>query len=243
MRTSACTFALLMFLPAAALAREGRDDGGPRRARWGGLGFMQLGTHIGPVADVAGTLRAPDALGERATGPGFGYSVGGGGRAVALRRLVLGGRGFGTFAPRVGGERGSASFTGGGGGLELGVAAVNRDHWLLIPYVGGGGGGITMQVSNDSDGELFVADDEAIPSGGQRTYDAGFAYLEFGVGAHRLLFFGGGGLALGVDVGGMFTVASTPWSAGGRELEGVGRGRFSGGFLRLTIGGGGFSFD
>ena len=204
---------------------------------------MQLGTHIGPVADIAGTLREPTALGARATSPSFGYTIGGGGRALMLRRLVIGGRGFGVFTSRVGGDRGFASVTGGGGGLELGVAAVNRDAWLLIPYVGGGGGGVTVEVDNASDGPLTIADDEEIPVGGQRSYEAGFGYIEFGLATHRLLFFGDGGFALGLDVGGLVSVAPTPWSTGGRDLEGIDRARLSGGFLRLSIGGGGFLFD
>ena len=204
---------------------------------------MQVGTHIGPIADIAGTLRDPNALGGRATSPEFGYTIGGGGRALLLRRLVIGGRGFGVFTPRVGGDRGFARVTAGGGGFELGVAAVNRDAWLLIPYVGGGGGGVTVEVANESDAPLTVADDEEIPVRGQRSYDAGFGYIEFGLATHRLLFFGSGGFALGLDVGGIISVAPGPWSTGGRDLDGIDRARVSGGFLRLTIGGGGFTFD
>lgn len=245
MRTPACILALALFTPALAHAHGGEDhkDEGPRRARIGGLGYMQLGTHIGPIGDIAGTLRAPDALGDRATSPEFGYTIGGGGRALILRRLVIGGRGFGVFTPRVGGDRGFATMTAGGGGFELGVAAVNRDHWLLIPYVGGGAGGVNVEVANDSETPIVIADDEEIPVDGQRTYDAGFGYIEFGLATHRLLFFGSGGFALGLDVGGIISVAPTPWSTGGRDLDGIDRARLSGGFLRLTIGGGGFTFD
>lgn len=242
MRTPACILALALFTPVTALAADG-ERSEPRRARIGGLGFMQVGTHIGPIADIAGTLRDPNALGGRATSPEFGYTIGGGGRALLLRRLVIGGRGFGVFTPRVGGDRGFARVTAGGGGFELGVAAVNRDAWLLIPYVGGGGGGVTVEVANESDAPLTVADDEEIPVRGQRSYDAGFGYIEFGLATHRLLFFGSGGFALGLDVGGIISVAPTPWSTGGRDLDGIDRARVSGGFLRLTIGGGGFTFD
>ncbi len=245
MRRLACSIALMLLMPAAAHAHEGdhEADDGPRRARIGGLGFMQLGTHIGPVGDIAGALQEPNALGSRAVSPEFGYTIGGGGRALLLRRLVIGGRGFGVFTPRVGGDRGFANITAGGGGFEFGIAAINRDAWLLIPYVGGGAGGITVEVSNESDGALTVAEDEAIPADGQRTYDAGFGYVEFGLATHRLLFFGSGGFALGLDVGGIISVAPSAWSTGGSNLDGIDRARLSGGFLRLTIGGGGFSFD
>ena len=243
MRLPTYLFALTMLSPALASANDGREDSGPRRARSGGVGFMQLGTHIGPVADVARTLRDPGALGDRAISPSFGYTIGGGGRALLLRRLVIGGRGFGLFTPRVGGDRGVATITAGGGGFELGVAALNSNAWLLIPYVGGGAGGITIEVANESSGSLTIADDEAIPRGGTRTYDAGFGYLEFGLAAHRLLFFGDGGFAVGVDVGGIVSVGPQKWNTAGRNLDGIDRPKLSGAFLRLTIGGGGFSFD
>ncbi len=245
MRTPACILALALFAPALAHANGGGEPSaeGPRRARIGGLGYVQLGTHIGPIGEIAETLRAPNALGDRSTSPEFGYTIGGGGRALILRRMVVGGRGFGVFTPRVGSDRGFATMSAGGGGLELGVAAVNRDHWLLIPYVGGGAGGVSVEVANDADTAIVIADDEEIPVDGQRRYDAGFGYIEFGLATHRLLFFGSGGLALGLDFGGIFSVAPTPWSTGGRDLDGIDRARLSGGFLRLTIGGGGFSFD
>lgn len=247
MRLSLCIAALVLFAPALAQAHgghEGEDsESKPRRARIGGLGYMQLGTHIGPVGDVASALTPASALGDRATSPGYGYTIGGGGRALILRRLVIGGRGFGVFSARVGGDRGFAQVSGGGGGLELGVAAVNRDAWLLIPYVGGGGGGLTVEVSNESEAPITIADDESIPSQGSRAYDAGFGYVEFGLATHRLLFFGDGGFALGFDVGATISVAPSPWSTGGQDIEGMGRARLSGGFLRLTLGGGGFWFD
>lgn len=247
MRLSVCIAALVLLAPTLAHAHGGhqRGDREPkkRRARLGGLGYMQLGTHIGPVGDVEAALTPDAALGERATSPGFGYTVGGGGRTLILRCLVIGGRGFGVFSARVGGDRGSANITGGGGGLELGVAAVNRDSWLFIPYVGGSAGGLTLEVSSEAEGAVTIADDQPIPGQGSRTYDTGFGDVEFGLATHRLLFFGEGGFALGFDIGATVSVAPSPWSTGGQDIDGVERGRLSGGFLRLTIGGGGFWFD
>lgn len=240
MRRLACTLALTLFAPSVAQAN---DKSPIRRARSGGLGFLQLGTHIGPVGGVRSALRAPDGLGAGATSPEFGYTVGGGGRALLWRRLVIGGRGFGTFSPRVGGANGRATFAGGGGGLELGVAAVSRSAWLLIPYVGGGAGGVHMDVANTSTDAIVIADDEAIPPEGTRSYDAGFGYIELGLAAHRLLFWNTGGFAVGVDAGAMVTIASSPWSTDAQTVDGLSRARLSGGFLRLTLGGGGFSFD
>ena len=245
MRVLPCVVAVALLSPALAHAHDGEHEHRttPRRAKFGGLGFMHVGTHVGPVADVASTLREANALGEQATSAQYGYTIGGGGWSLLHRRLVIGGRGFGLFSPRIGSDRGTAEITAGGGGFQLGVAAVNRDPWILIPYVGGGGGGISMEITNRSDAAVTIADDEPIPSEGQRRYDAGFGYLEFGMMAHRLLFFGSGGFAVGFNVGGMVSVVASEWNTGERTLEGVDRPRLSGGFFRITLGGGGFHFE
>ena len=190
--STAAAFTIALFGSATASAHGGHEhEPGPEtRPRWGGLGYMQLGTFIGPVGDIGRSLRAEGSLGPGATSPEFAYTIGGGGRSLLLSRLVIGGKGFGIFAPRVGSEAGTASFNGGGGGLELGIAAVNRKKWLFIPYVGGGGAGLGVDVTNDGTTPLAIGDDEPIPSGGRRRYESGFGYLEFGAGTHRLFFMG-----------------------------------------------------
>ncbi|MEM6292480.1 MAG: hypothetical protein AAGA54_14490 [Myxococcota bacterium] len=230
---------------ATASAHGDHDHSKSRttRARWGGLGYMQLGTFIGPVGDIGRSLRADGALGPNASSPEFAYTIGGGGRALVLSRLVIGGKGFGLFAPRIGSDVGTATFAGGGGGLEIGVAAVNRRNWLFIPYVGGGGMGLGVDVTNDSTDTVSIGDDEAIPPDGRRLYESGFGYLELGAGTHRLFFMGSGGFALGFDVGAMLSVGPTPWSnEGGSTVEAIDRPTLRGVYLRLSIGGGGFTF-
>ena len=147
------------------------------------------------------------------------------------------------FTPRVGGPRGHATVGSGGGGFELGVAAVNRNAWLLIPYLGAGGGGVTLDVTNTSNTTLTIGDDEPLPAEGRRSYSAGFAYVELGLAAHRLLFRGPGGFAVGVDAGALVSVVSSPWNNDAGGVDGISRPRITGGFLRLTLGGGGFRFD
>lgn len=205
-----------------------------------GLGYMQLGTFVGAVAHLGPALSRPGALGDGAKGGGFGYTIGGGGRQVFAKRFVIGGRGFGFFEPRFGGPQGTARVTAGGGGLELGVAAVNQEKWLFIPYLGAGGYGMTLTIANESAGSIAIAEDEPIPSGGTREYAGGAGYIEVGAATHRLFFFGGtGGFAIGFDVGAMFSVAESGWSREGNEFPTARSTRLSGGFLRLTIGGGG----
>ncbi|MGH1344303.1 MAG: hypothetical protein ACRBN8_22280 [Nannocystales bacterium] len=128
MRLCCCVAAQVLFAPALGHAHEGHEketsDPEQRRARRGGLGDMQLGTPIGPVGDVQTSLRPASALGGQASSRGFGYTIGGGGRALVLGRLVLGGRGFGVYSAHIGSERGFAKITGGGGWPAPGSAVV-----------------------------------------------------------------------------------------------------------------------
>lgn len=223
------------------------DDDPPDKAppgeltpTFGGLGFMSVGVMVGPIGDIGSGLSNEFALGAGATSPEFAYTIGGGGRMLAFQRLVLGGKGFGLFAPQFGGINGTAKLGGGGGGLELGFAAVNTRKWLFFPYFGVGGFGLGLDVRNESDSAIVFGDADAIRPGESDTYSSGFVYIEVGAGIHRLLLIEDGGFAVGFDIGGIFSAAPTRWVSDNQDIRGVDRPRLSGAYLRLTLGGGSF---
>lgn len=217
------------------------DEKPPERVpTYGGLGFMSFGVMAGPIGDITNGLADEFALGAGAKSPEFAYTIGGGGRMLAFQRLIVGGKGFGLFAPQVGGVNGTAKLGGGGGGLELGFAAVSSRKWLFFPYFGVGGFGLGLDVRNESGSAIVFGDADPIRPGESDTYSSGFVYIEVGAGIHRLLLVQDGGFAVGFDVGGMFSAAPTRWSSDNQDLRGVDRPRLSGAYLRLTLGGGGF---
>jgi hypothetical protein len=212
-----------------------------RRPKHGGLGYAAFGVIAGPIGDIEEALST--TLGPGARSPEFGYTVGGGGRMLLFHRLVIGGKGFGLFPPEVGGPNGTARVSGGGGGLELGFAAVNQPKLLFFPYFGVGGFGLGLELHNTSQDQIQLGDAAALLPDEQRDYASGFVYLEVGAGLHRLIFFGDGGLAVGFNVGGIFSVAPSRWSDSGEDIGGVDEPRLSGAYLQLTVGGGGFFFQ
>ncbi len=245
--------ALLIATPAIARAHEPASSSSSsspststspkreRRPKHGGLGFATGGVIAGPIGDLEDALT--DTLGPGARSPEFAYTVGGGGRMLLFHRLVVGGKGFGLFPPEVGGPRGTARVGGGGGGLELGFAAVNRPKLLFFPYFGVGGFGLGLELRNTSQEAIQLGNAAPLLPDEERDYAAGFVYLEVGAGLHRLIFFGDGGLLVGFNVGGIFSVAPSRWADGGDPIEGVDEPRLSGAYLQLTIGGGGFFFQ
>ena len=90
----------------------------------------------------------------------------------------------------------------------------------------------------------MIGGDVLMP-GQQRSYEAGFLAAEFGIGFQRFLFWRTGGFMLGAEAGFLTTIVRGEWQIAESEVEvpGLEELGFSGGFVRLTLGGGGFSFQ
>lgn len=217
-------------------------------AMWGGFGHATVSGQFGTFGDLAQSLRRDEALGQDFTLNDMGATFGGGGKALIAGTLILGGKGYGWLVPSSPPDELDVSFGGGGGGFDIGIAAFNQDHFLLYPYVGGLGIGMEIEVSNNASRDVVIGGD-VLPPGQTRSYTAGFAAAEFGIGFQRFLFFGDslhkGGFMVGAEAGFLTTIVAGDWTAADSESElaGLGSFGFSGGFVRLTLGGGGFSFD
>ena len=207
---------------------------------WGGLGYLAIGAMHGSFHFLDEALRDPAAL-----GPGFergdtAFTVGGGGGALIGRRLWLGGKGYGFILPTESSDRGRARISGGGGGFELGIAAVNRPHALVIPYIGLGGLGTSVTVRNRTAAAMSLGGVPLLPPGEDRTLTGGFWTFDAGIRAFGLYFPGGGGWAAGLDLGVTTTVVPSSYELDGASLSGVAPARMTAGYLRLMLGGGGF---
>lgn len=214
---------------------------GNRQRGWGGFGHAFAGMVAGDLGGYDARLSADAALGEGAGPIVFGGMLGGGGRALLGRRLMLGGKGYALLTPRKSGLHGSARITGGGGGLDVGVALYNNDNWLVYPYLGAQGFGLDLEVTNDSAQPRRLGD-LSIPAGESRTFTAGFPMIELGAGVQRLLFSGDnhGGFMIGLELGFLYGFAGDAWQLDELDVAGLGAPGLNGGYLRLTLGGGGF---
>src|SRR5690606_19307886 len=214
-------------------------------AEWGGFGYVTVGGLVGDWRHVEGDLDDEDAF-----GPGFEVSplalqLGGGGRGLLGQWVVLGGRGMGWF---VGGDRiddAEIALSGGGGGFDIGIAAFNRDHTLLYPYVGFGGYGLSFEIASTGDRPLrFGA--ATIAPGETRAFSANFFTADFGLGIQRMMFFGeredrsDGGLLAGFEGGFLVPVyRGAIVDDLAQKIGGVNDLGITGVYLRLTLGGGG----
>lgn len=178
-------------------------------------------------------------------GPGWAasdtaFAFGGGGGTLFGRRFWLGGKGYGIILPTESSDRGRAHVRGGGGGFDVGVAVINRPHALVIPYLGVGGFGVSVDVRNRTQTPMAVGAGSVLAPGEERTYDTGFWTIDAGVRTFALTFVKNGGWAAGVDIGLMTSLVPSSFEVDGIGLRDVPPGRMTAGYLRLMIGGGGF---
>ncbi len=219
-----------------------RASAADREMTWGGLGFARVGIVAGFSGSLGHDLET--TLGKGAAPGGYFPTFGGGGWTLMGGRLMLGGGGFAIHLPSDGGQNGTASIWGGGGGFKLGYAVINNENWLGFPYIGMGGCGIGMKITNESKQAIAFGDDQIAP-GAEREYSGGYVYYEFGFGVQRLLMWGHesgqGGFTLGAELGFLVSSFNNRFeSQSGLEVGGVDAVRVNGGFMNLTIGGGGF---
>lgn len=212
---------------------------GRGRPYFGGLAYASVGFMTGGFSAMQSTLSQPSVLGTGYDVAPTGF-VFGGGIGVLINRLWVGGKGFGMIVDTPNSTHGTAKLSAVGGGGEVGYAVIASPHWLVVPYVGFGGLGYSLDVTNASNDPLPLYQGETIGRGGESKYTAGFFTAEAGIRVSRLIFSGSGGLMVGAEVGYLSALQRAAWasSSGTSAPESA---ELRGGYLRLIIGGGLFS--
>jgi hypothetical protein len=213
-----------------------------RRPRFGGLGYISIGPFFGDLSGLDDALRAPTALGASYDVGRTALMLGVGGGAVLFSHLWLGVKGFGLATGPFENLRGKAALTGGGGALEFGYVVAPRQRMLIIPFMGLGGFAYNLDVTNRTSGPMPVQQLLVIPPGETRTFKAGIATLDVGIRVERLLFFCSGGFTAGFEVGLLRSLSTRPWQSESVEFTDHPGAGLDGAYLRVNIGGGGFSF-
>lgn len=125
-------------------------------------------------------------------------------------------------------------------GLQLGYAILNKEQYLLYPYIGYQMGRATFTLTNYSTDSLFF--------GGQPTdilrsssYTTTTSTIELGL-ALRRTYKSTGHLMLGAEVGGYYTTGNG-WQAGSGTNPTASSPGIVGGYLRISIGAGIFTTE
>jgi hypothetical protein len=216
--------------------------------RGGGFGHGYIGTALNISPDIQRDLRSSSLLGSELQLNRPGVFGGGGGYGVFGNRLLLGGSGLG-FKVSDATSRGEATLSIGGGFVNVGYLVTIKDNMFSFPYIGVGANGMTLKVKNRSN-ETFAFGDRDVVSGdfieltsGGMSFEAGYAFkvLTFSLreeGSH-------GGLMVGVQAGTYIFTGLQDWNEAttGDIVPSFSKAYSFSPYLRLTIGGGGFTVN
>jgi hypothetical protein len=213
----------------------------------GGFGHAYFGTAFNVSPGIQKDLSASSILGNGIQLNRFAKFGGGGGYALLSKRIMLGGSGFG-YKVSDATARGQATVSMGGGFVNIGYMVVSRNNMLSFPYIGIGGNGMKMKLSNDTQDESFDLGNKVIGPGEYKDLRSGGVSFEIGYALKFLTFSvketgGHGGFMVGVQAGTYLFAGMERWHEQPSEdmISKFSTPYSFSPYLRITIGGGGFS--
>lgn len=227
-----------------------QDDDEPYRTRphhrrgrisGGGLGYFCFGGAFEHSDKLERIIR--ESFGMDYKQRSAGISLGGRGFGSPGRGIFLGGGGYAVITGTQTITTAEITTSTGAGFFNVGYGFAPGKSMLIMPFVGFGGGGLTLEVQNLSDKQLVFdkSDFEGVPAGRKRRYTYGNFMMELGLTSQFFVGENGsnGGFAIGFEAGGYILPGSSWRDANDNTVRGVSSVSVGGGYLRLTVGGGG----
>ena len=215
----------------------------------GGFGHGAFGPAYILAPSVVNDLKDPSLLGNEFQLNGLSMLSGGGGYGLLNNKILIGGSGFG-YKISDATSRGQATFSSGGGFVNLGYLMVARKTMIAFPYIGLGASGMSLKLKNSTSDESFNLGNMTIAPGQSSTFNCESVGFEIGY-AIKLLTFSiyepghHGGFMVGLQAGSYFFSGVDNWYE--KETDDVvasfSRVRAFSPYLRITIGGGGFNVN
>ncbi|MCS7085122.1 MAG: hypothetical protein RMM53_03105 [Bacteroidia bacterium] len=211
----------------------------------GGFGYFYIGTAAADLDKYESALRG--SLGSDLEFHTPGVHFGGRGFGGWGERILLGGNGFGGIFATADNDNGTAEISAGMGFFNIGVAAVSKGRSFLLPFVGLGAGGTSVRIKNtNSQRPVFFDQNHPVEYDRYRGYTNGGFAAEVGLSASWYILDDRndgipGGLALGLEVGGLWRAAGRWRDSDDNRVRGPERMGFQCLYLRFTVGGGGYA--
>jgi hypothetical protein len=208
----------------------------------GGFGYFVAGVAGNTNTKVQSRLQGATLLGNGFTFNNPGLHIGGRGLAV-FGKFVMGGGGYGSsFTGST--NAGEARLSIGGGFFDVGYFLMKKPQTQLYTFVGFGGGGGSLKVTNTSALSMSFAPNQIISANENREINQGGFGFEFGIGVNQFVIgktdeSGSGGFMVGLLAGANF-FPSSEWEFEANGTNVTNMGNMSSFYIGLTIGGGGF---
>jgi hypothetical protein len=225
------TLFIIMANPAVGQGQSGNHEGG-------GMGYMMIG---GSLLDI-------DNLNTVLTEHGYwepsnrSITMGGGGHVI-LNKILIGGEGHSIIGDVVTSGDTKTSLFGGYGLLNIGYIAYATKRMHIYPLIGFGAGGLTFTVldkhGSPSFADLMDEPDRSV------TLTTGSLLVSLSLGLDYLVAFeenqtGAGGFIFGFRAGYNISVSHSDWKLDDVTVTDGPEIGFTGPYVRLCFGGGGF---
>jgi len=219
----------------------------PAQYMRGGFGYGFFGPVYNLSPTVQNDLKVPSLLGDGLQLNGLSILAGGGGYGLLNNNILIGGSGF-SYKISDATQRGQANFSIGGGFVNFGYLHIAKNSMMAFPYFGIGACGMDLRIKNDTPDDIFVLGSVTIEPGENKNFNSAAIGLEMGY-AIKLLAFSidkygsNGGFMVGLQIGTYFFSGIDNWHEKNTDdvIPVFSRPYVFSPYLRLTVGGGGFS--
>lgn len=225
----------LLTIPAFLYAQREKNYTKNFKLKYGTMGYYMAGMSYSSNQSIEKELQK--SFGNTLAMSKTGYCTGGGGNILFQSGLVAGGKG--------GVSRFSFSYTDSAmvrtsdrwGFVNLGVVVLNKNQFLLYPYLGLGWGSADITVKNESANAQNLHFDKNMPLnvGEARKYSSRTPIFELAFSANYLIaeeF----GIMLGLDAGTYYMADISEWRQAGREVSGLRTNALMNAYFKLRIG-------
>lgn len=214
----------------------------------GGYGHFFTGMGWIEPSDLVSHLQSPGVFGSSFTWDNVAINTGVEGYAE-IHRLLIGGGGFGLLTQNMESDGGILRFGFGGGNAKIGYVVYQQPRYFASLMAGFGGGVMYVGIENTSNltpiyfssnnPVLFHQDEDYFR--GYLLYDVALnnKFIATRINQNNRKF---GGFMFGLDLGATIALPVDTWRDDEGTVTGIpSSGSFVSPYLRLTIGGGGFS--
>jgi hypothetical protein len=230
-------FIATLFIVSMAIAQDAPIK---KSKVYGGMGYFQTGVSFLDLDDLNAMLKSNDMpeLGNASA------TFGGGGQGI-IGNFIIGGEGHGVMGNSGLNQTYRVTYGSGYGLFNMGYVVYSNPVLLLYPMLGIGGGGQSVTIIDRSSLPVNFSDILEDPKH-QSVLTKGSFLIDLSLTSNLFVFghTGGnasGGFLVGLRAGYLLELNNDRWYIDDQELVGGPNSGMSGPYIRLIIGGGGFS--
>jgi len=214
------------------------------KVAYGGFADVYAGWTFGMFGDLEKSFTPEKSLGEDYEISSLGSSKGANAHVLLFKSIILTGGANYLSYNAAGTKKGQTTLNVNQIGGNIGYAIINKNQWLLYPYVGFWAGKAKLRLSNFNNDSISFGDKLWIQRSDFREFEATGNVIELGLGG-RYLKSKKGGIMVGAELGFYMNSGKSDWTnlKTNTTVSSVEKLGITGVYLRFTLGGGFFTYN